>query len=112
MRFEWDEVKNQSNFRKHHVRFETALLVFGDPYAITLRDQFFDEEERWITLGAVGLGSVLVILHTQSEIQDEEVIRIISARFAEPDERKTYEETHKDSEERYTRTRRSKRRRH
>ena len=112
MRFEWDEVKNQSNFRKHKVRFETAILVFDDPYAITRRDQLFDEEERWLTLGAYRPGSVLIVLHTQYEIQGEEIIRIISARSAEPDERKTYEETHEDSEGRHPRARRSKRRRH
>ena len=46
MRFEWDEVKNRSNFRKHEVRFETARLVFDDPYALTLRDEAGHEEER------------------------------------------------------------------
>jgi hypothetical protein len=31
MRFEWDEEKNRRNLLKHHVRFETAVLVFSDP---------------------------------------------------------------------------------
>jgi uncharacterized DUF497 family protein len=35
MRFIWDENKNRKNLRKHDVRFETAVLVFHDPYAIT-----------------------------------------------------------------------------
>jgi len=38
MRFEWDENKNAQNLRKRDVRFETALLVFEDPYALTQRD--------------------------------------------------------------------------
>jgi uncharacterized DUF497 family protein len=46
MRFEWDETKNRLNLRKHDVRFETAVLVFDDPYAITQRDRTFDDEER------------------------------------------------------------------
>jgi uncharacterized DUF497 family protein len=29
MRFEWDEAKNQRNFLKHDIRFETAQLAFG-----------------------------------------------------------------------------------
>ena len=44
MRFEWDE-KNRLNLRKHDVRFETALLVFEDPNAITQRDVTFEDEE-------------------------------------------------------------------
>jgi uncharacterized protein (DUF4415 family) len=38
MRFEWDEAKNRQNLRKHRVRFETAVLAFDDPVALTLRD--------------------------------------------------------------------------
>jgi len=63
MRFEWDENKNAQNVRKHDVRFETALLVFDDPYALTQRDISFDDEERWITLGAAGPGSLLLVVH-------------------------------------------------
>ena len=47
MRFEWDEQKNRQNLHKHDVRFETAVLVFDDPYAITQRDVTFEDEERW-----------------------------------------------------------------
>jgi Ribonuclease toxin, BrnT, of type II toxin-antitoxin system len=52
MRFIWDENKNRQNLRKRDVRFETAVLVFDDPYAITQRDVTFEDEERWITVGA------------------------------------------------------------
>lgn len=64
MRFEWDEQKNRQNLRKHDVRFETAILVFDDPYALTQRDLTFEEEERWITVGAIGPGSILLVVHT------------------------------------------------
>jgi len=37
MRFEWNDEKNRQNLLKHHVRFETAALVFDDPYALTQR---------------------------------------------------------------------------
>jgi hypothetical protein len=46
MRFTWDENKNRQNLSKHDVRFETAVLVFDDPYAMTQRDYSFDDEER------------------------------------------------------------------
>jgi uncharacterized DUF497 family protein len=86
MRFERDENKNWQNLRKHDVRFETAVLVFDDPYALTQRDYISEDEERWITVGAIGPGSVLLVVHTFYEQQNEQVIRIISAR-AESHER-------------------------
>jgi uncharacterized DUF497 family protein len=46
MRYEWDERKNHQNRRKHDVGFETAGLVFDDPYAITQRDLACEDEER------------------------------------------------------------------
>ena len=110
MRFAWDEKKSRQNLRKHDIRFETAVLVFDDPYAITQRDLAFEDEERWITVGAIGLGSILLVVHTFYEEHDEEVIRVISARAAESHERKAYEEAHKGAEERHPSDRRKKRR--
>ncbi|PYX83766.1 MAG: hypothetical protein DMG70_09305 [Acidobacteria bacterium] len=112
MRFEWDEQKNRHNLRKHDVRFETAILVFDDPYAITQRDLTFEDEERWITVGAIGTGSILLVVHTFFEKQEEEIIRIISARAAESHERRAYEEAHKGAETRHPNHRRKKRRGH
>ena len=111
MRFEWDEHKNQQNLRKHDVRFETAVLVFDDPYAITQRDQAFEDEDRWITVGAIGQGSILLVVHTFYAQRGEEVIRIISARAAESHERKAYEEAHKAAKTRHPSHRPQKRRR-
>ena len=112
VRFEWDEDKSRQNLRKHDVRFETAVLVFDDPYAITQRDSTFDDEERWITVGAIGMGSILLVVHTYYEKHNEGVIRIISARAAESHERKAYEEAHKRPEAGRPSRRGKKRRRH
>ena len=112
MRFEWDEQKNRQNLRKHDVRFETAMLVFDDPYALTRRDFTPEDEERWITVGAIDPGSILLVVHTFYEEQGEEIIRIISARAAESHERRAYEEAHKGAEARHPGHRRKKRRRH
>ncbi|MGH9644636.1 MAG: BrnT family toxin [Terriglobales bacterium] len=112
MRFEWDEHKNRQNLRKHHVRFETAVLVFDDPYAITQRDLAPENEDRWITVGAIGPGSILLVVHADEDRTEEQVIRIISARAAESHERKAYEEAHKSAETGHSRHRRKKRRRH
>jgi len=46
MRVEWDDDKSRQNLRKHRIRFETAVLVFDDPYAITVRDTGSEDEER------------------------------------------------------------------
>ncbi len=99
-------------FSKHDVRFETAVLVFDDPYAITQRDVTFEDEERWITVGAIGPGSILLVVHTFYEELDEEVIRVVPARAAESHERRAYEEGHKGAEAGHPSDRRKKRRRH
>lgn len=62
MHFEWDDEKNRQNLLKHDVRFETAALVFDDPHSLTQRDEYAGEEERWITLGSVSLGTVLFVV--------------------------------------------------
>ncbi len=113
MRFEWAERKNRQNLHKHDVRFETAVLVFDDPYAITQREVTFEDEERWITVGAIGPGSILLVVHTFYEEHDEEVIRV-SSRLAPPNRTKgePYEEAHKGTEARHSSYRRKKRRGH
>ncbi len=112
MRFEWDEDKNRKNRGKHGVSFETATLVFEDPYALTKPDaDHAEEEERFLTLGAVGPGATLLVVHTSSGYDGEEVIRIISARAATSRERRTYEETHKTAKTRNRRPRQDERRR-
>ena len=89
MGFEWDEEgKAGINFRKHGVRMPEAILVFDDPYAITIADEESDpNEQRFITLGMGALGRLLVVVYTWRG----EDIRIISARPAEAHEREEYE---------------------
>ena len=88
MEFVWDERKNQINQRKHGVSFETAALVFDDPYHLTRQDREVEGEPRWQTIGIVNGVHVLLVAHTVNE--DEEVIRIFSARKATRRERSIY----------------------
>jgi uncharacterized DUF497 family protein len=72
--------------------FETALLVFDDPHAISLLDSVVEVEERWQTLGMAGGIAILLVAHTEWEEDGGVRIRIISARKATQRERKMYEE--------------------
>jgi uncharacterized DUF497 family protein len=110
MRFDWSEEKNRINLRKHNIDFETAKLVFEDPYAVTQCDEVHDDEERFLTLGVIGPGATLLVSHTMFEEESEVVIRMISARGATAREKKAYEEAHKRSEAPDRRDRRQKRR--
>lgn len=94
MRFTWDEAKNRSNRLKHGVSFETAARVFLDPLHISHRDRIVDGEERWQTIGGVH-GLLLVLVAYAVVDEEEEVIRIISARRVTRQERIEYEETSK-----------------
>ena len=91
MEYEWNEEKNRSNRAKHHIRFETAVGVFDDPFELTEFDQFIDGEERWKTIGTIPNWSVLVVIYVERDREDVAVTRIISARAATKDERKRYE---------------------
>jgi len=85
----WDPVKSRRNQRKHGVDFEEAATVFRDPFLQIIPDPgHSDEEDRWIALGKSIRQILLVVVHTE----DERTIRIISARKAEPRERRHYEQ--------------------
>ena len=91
---EWDPAKNLSNQRKHGVSFEEAAQVFRDPLFLSWKDRVQDGEERWQACGEVEGLSMLIIAHIREEVEDGtliEVVRIISARRAEPKERRRYE---------------------
>ena len=93
MRWTWSDRKNRENERKHRLGFETARLVFDDPYAATCEDRS-SQEQRWQTIGMVE-NLTLVVVHTwptSGPEGDEQVGRIISARKATAHERRAYEE--------------------
>ncbi|CAG1002226.1 hypothetical protein BURK2_03125 [Burkholderiales bacterium] len=93
MRFEWDPVKAESNLKTHRVSFETAMRVFADPFALVAQDRIENGELRWQTLGIADGYLLLLVAHTvRDEADGIEVVRIISARRAEPKERKRYEQ--------------------
>ena len=89
MDFEWDKRKATNNIRKHGVSFEEAQSVFLDDYALLIDDPDHSiEEERFILLGLSLQAKLLVICHCYRD--NENIIRIISARKATKTESKHY----------------------
>ena len=92
MAFEWDGDKATSNLAKHGVSFELAREVWNDPLHVILPDRVEGQEQRWHAVGMVGAVVVLVVAHSHPEPDNEDRIRIISARKATSHERKRYEQ--------------------
>jgi len=82
-RYIWNRYKNDLNQRKHHLSFETASLVFDDPF----HTEEFDEEnsimeERFNVTGSI-TGLINNTLVTVSVVYRGDLIRIFSARNAD-----------------------------
>lgn len=91
IRFQWDSNKNRANIKKHKVSFEEAKSVFFDEDARLISDpEHSSDEERFIILGVSSKLKLLVVVHAYME--DDETIRIISARKATKSETKFYYE--------------------
>jgi uncharacterized protein len=86
MDFEWDHVKELANRKKHGIDFRTAAKVFLDPYVIEFDDLDATGELRFNAIGLVD-GRMLLVTYTMRG----DVVRIISARGAEPHEKKYHE---------------------
>jgi len=90
--FEWDPQKAKSNLEKHGVSFEEASTAFQDTLSLTIDDPLHSiDEERLILIGMSQKNRVLVVVHTERG----DNIRIITARKAIKEERKSYESNEK-----------------
>ena len=87
MDFEWDDAKERANRKKHGLDFQAATKVFLDPHVIEFDDRDADGEPRF---GAIGLvdGRMLFVSYAMRGA----AVRIISARGAEPHEKRKYHE--------------------
>ena len=89
LRFEWDPDKADSNLQKHDVSFLEAASVFGDPLGGIIDDPDHSKEEaRFLIIGVSEKFQLLVVVFTE----ENDTIRIISARQASKSERHQYEE--------------------
>jgi uncharacterized protein len=87
MRFEWDEKKNRDNIRRHGIDFADAVGVFDGPMLVQLDTRRDYGEDRWIGTGLLRRTAAVVIY---VEWEDEETVRIISARKATRREAETF----------------------
>lgn len=87
MSYRWDPKKSASNFRKHGIDFADAVGALEDDWALTIKHQYIEGEDRFATIGTDLLGRVIVVIYTYRN----EDIRVISARKATKRERKYYE---------------------
>jgi uncharacterized DUF497 family protein len=89
LRFRWDSRKAAENLRKHRVSFDEATTVFDDPLSVTIPDPDHSVgEQRFLLLGVSHRGRLLVVAHSERD----DSIRIITARRADRQERRTHEE--------------------
>ncbi len=89
LQFAWDSNKNSVNKQKHGLSFEEAVTAFRDENAVVFADPDHSElEDRYLLLGVSSQLRVLVVCHCYR--QNDEVIRIISARKANKKEQASY----------------------
>ena len=93
-RLEWDDEKYEINLKKHGIRFETAARIFTRPY-LEIWDEdhsgfnkYGEWEDRYTAIGWVE--DVLYVCYTIRNHDDDEYIRLISARLADATEMDLY----------------------
>ncbi|MDP6629571.1 MAG: BrnT family toxin [Kiritimatiellia bacterium] len=87
MKFEWDDQKNEANIRKHGIDFADVVEMFVHPMITHLDTRRDYGADRWI---GIGLLRNIVAVTVYIEWEDEETIRIISARKAKRYESEEY----------------------
>ena len=87
-RFVWDSEKASRNALKHGIRFEEGREVFLDQLA-KYEDASPENEARQACIGLTTEYRLLYVVHV---IREGDVLRLISARVAEPAERRRYED--------------------
>ena len=88
--FEWNAAKAAANLKKHGVSFEEAATTFTDEFARIVADEEHSEDEpRHILIGYSEKKRLLFVSFIH---RAENLVRIISVRKADAQERQDYEE--------------------
>lgn len=88
MEVTWNPAKDRANVEKHGISFTEAAELFrsGVDYLELFDEAHSVDEDRFLAIGPIAGGLVLVV-HTE---QDDDIIRIISARWATKAERELF----------------------
>ena len=86
MKVVWDPAKAKSNLQKHGVDFADAVVALEDENALTI----LDEDQNQIRFKTLGMGPALNVLLVVHAEQDQDTLRIISARKADKKQQRTY----------------------
>lgn len=91
MQFEWDENKRHKTLRERGIDFVDVIDIWDDPNRQERHDSRHEYgEQRIQTIGMLKF-EVLFVVYTERVREDnEEVVRIISARRANSRERELY----------------------
>ena len=92
MEFEWDENKEQINIRKHGVDFSEAEEAFEDENAIDDYDKSHSDEEHRFALIGLSTRRLLFVSYT---VRRNDIIRLISARKANQNQERFYNDARK-----------------
>jgi uncharacterized DUF497 family protein len=89
--FEWDPAKDEANRRKHGLGFEEAAELFtsDEDYLVVLDQSHRGTEERFIGMGTVARGVIVVVWMEPEEGR----VRMISAREATRREIRLYQQS-------------------
>ena len=94
MLFTWDDEKERINIRKHGIDFSIAARVFLDEDVLLEFNSVdgYTGEERWDAIGVfdAGIFFVVYVERVTADENEDDIIRIISARYAEKKEKKRY----------------------
>jgi uncharacterized DUF497 family protein len=92
MRFEWDEVKNRVNLRKHGFDFADAEEMFRGILLVRPDTREDYGEERWIGIGMTH-GRLAFVTFAEAP---QGTVRIISLRKADHEEREEFDKALQD----------------
>ena len=90
MIFESDEYKAEINLQNHGVSFAEAEEIFDDLNGIEFFDEKHSDEENRFQRVGLSNKRLLFVIYTIRETDEEEIIRLISARKADNAEIEIY----------------------
>lgn len=99
MKFDWDFEKAKIHLQLHNVSFEEATFVFSDVWAIQEYDDAHSDltEIRFTIIGLSQTRLLRVTYTVNSDSNNAEIIRIISAREAKGLDKIDYEQNFNES---------------